>query len=270
MEKIERFVVKRADRVVVPSKLLKRVVVEWGAEEGKVRVIPNAVDARRPHLQTRSLAPAVSLTQSFGAARPSDTMPAAPRNGLGSGRLAQGRSKRIHLITIGRLVPWKGFDDAIRALRYVHKNIHDCELIVIGDGPERARLMALAAEESLESFVRFVGVIPHEHLDEYWSQAAVFVLPSGYEGFAHLVIEAWAAGVPVIASSIPANMEIIRDGATGLLAPYRYPLALADAVVRLLQDAVLRESLVMQGKKEFEKYQWTAIFDETMKVLFNK
>jgi glycosyltransferase involved in cell wall biosynthesis len=110
-------------------------------------------------------------------------------------------------------------------------------LLVVGDGPLRPALEQKAKERGLNGTVRFLGTVPGAaRLLPHFN---VFVLSSVWEGMSNGLLEAMAAGRPVVATRVGGNPEVVVDGETGLLVPLRDPRAMADAVLRLLRDPEL-------------------------------
>jgi glycosyltransferase involved in cell wall biosynthesis len=133
---------------------------------------------------------------------------------------------RTTLLSVGNLVPVKGHDFAIRALRL----LPDMNLVIIGDGPERAALGALAQELSVDDRVTFAPVMAQEHLRHYFGAADALVLASSREGWANVLLESMACGTPVIASKVGGTPEIVTAPEAGVIMAQRTPEALADAV----------------------------------------
>ncbi len=229
LEIIERYVVKNASHIVVPSIFLKNVVRGWGAHENRVTVIPNAINA------------------------PVSTLPH--------------KEMQFSILAIGRLVPWKGFSDLIQAFQTVLKSYPHATLTIVGDGPERAHLEQLAQDANVATQTQFTGPVPRENLSRYWQDATIFALPSGYEGFPHLVLEAWAEGVPVVVSDRAGNTGIVRNGENGLVVPYQDSVALSNGMMALLLDAHLRERLRAHGVESLAQFRWERIMDEIIALL---
>jgi glycosyltransferase involved in cell wall biosynthesis len=226
--------VRCADRVIVPSRYLRDMVVGWGAPPERVHVITNALP---PDAGT------VDLSQSEARA----TL------GLGAEPL---------LLTVARLVPWKGIDHLIRALSAVP----EARLLVAGEGPDESRLRALADGAGVTGRVTFLGRVSRERLALYFRAADYAVLYSGYEGLSHVLLEALAAGTPVIVSDKGGNPELVRHGVNGLLVPYPNPDALAAA----LRDAFSGETrahLAAHTGDGLERFAWEALVAQTLAVL---
>ena len=141
-----------------------------------------------------------------------------PENGVDPERipLSQGWSppepgKRFRFVTVGRLVPYKGFDLILQAMAQSTDLRRDAELIVIGDGPSRAALEAQALELGLSSIVTFTGWVEHAKLQEHLRGAQVFVFPSLREFGGGVVVEAMACGLPPIVVNYGGPGEIVSD-----------------------------------------------------------
>ena len=145
------------------------------------------------------------------------------------------------LLFVGRLVERKGVEVLIRALPFMTEHA-DLRLVVIGEGPERARLEAQAARSGVTERVEFRGRVPHEELLQAYRDADVFILPAvvdgkgDTEGLGVVLLEALRMGVPVVASDAGGIPDIVRDGETGWLVPPGETAPLARAV----QDVLAR------------------------------
>ena len=146
---------------------------------------------------------------------------------------------------------WKrGNEQLLEAAALVRQAIPSATLVVVGDGPLRPALEARAQELGLNGSVRFLGAVPQAarlipHFD-------VFVLSSVWEGMSNSLLEAMAAGRPVVATRVGGNPEVVVDGETGLLVPPRDARALADATVRLLRDRELARRFGDAGRRRVE------------------
>ena len=150
--------------------------------------------------------------------------------------------------TVTRLNRVKRADVLLRALASLQQG-HG---VVVGDGPERARLEAIAGQLELAERVQFVG---HQRDVRPWLAALdVFVLSSDWEGMSNALLEAMAAGLPVVATRVGGNPEVVVDGVTGLLVPPSDPDALAEAIVRLLRDPALRRRMGRAGRRRVEEH----------------
>lgn len=137
------------------------------------------------------------------------------------------------LITIGSLIPRKGVDRILSALALL-KTSHRFRLLIIGCGPEEARLKQQAIQTGLADRTEFLGQIPPDKIPQQLLNSDLFLLASDGEGRANAVIEAMAAGLPILASRIDGMAELVRHGDNGLLFDYQSPESLAHALVQLL------------------------------------
>jgi glycosyltransferase involved in cell wall biosynthesis len=148
---------------------------------------------------------------------------------------------RRTIIVVANLRPEKGHDVLIDAAGLVLKRFPEARFEVVGDGPERVRLTALAAARGLSRAFTFLG-----HRDDVSARlgsADIFVLPSRSEAFPNAVLEAMAAGLPIVASGVGGIPELIVDGRTGLLVPAGDSAALAERLCRLMADEPLAARL---------------------------
>lgn len=140
------------------------------------------------------------------------------------------------LVTVARLSTEKGLDDLLRAVAQLRASGSSVALEVVGDGPQRGELEALAAQLEIADCVRFAGFVSHgPQLIAALDRADVFVLPSRSEGLPHSVVEAMARGLPIVASAVGGLPALLADGG-GVIVPIGDPAALADALAHLLGD----------------------------------
>ncbi|MEK6221414.1 MAG: glycosyltransferase family 4 protein, partial [Chloroflexota bacterium] len=143
------------------------------------------------------------------------------------------------LLIVGRVVYQKGIDLLLRALA----GIPDLEWVlrVAGDGPLRAELLTLAGELGIAERVEFLGWQSKDELVKRYCEANLYVYPSRHEGMPNVVLEAMSSGLPVIASEIAGNEELVIPGETGLLVPEDDSAELLLAIRSLIRDAGLRK-----------------------------
>lgn len=149
------------------------------------------------------------------------------------------------LLFVGRLVERKGAEFAVRALALLRDRGRSVSLAIVGDGPERNALERLADELGVREAVRFAGMVAPSEVSAYYRRAAVMLMPAvtdwkgEQEGFGMVLVEAMLSGLPVVATVSGGIPDVIEDGVTGVLVPERDPEALADAVLRFLDDTAL-------------------------------
>ena len=151
---------------------------------------------------------------------------------IGTAVPSDARGPRV--IVVSNLIPYKGHDYFLIAWKEVLAAFPDAVALLVGDGPARPTLEAQARRLGIEHAVRFLGV--REDVPALLASADVFVHPSLQEGYSNAVLEAMAAGRPIVATAVGGNVEAIADGRTGLLVPPRDSAALKAAMLRLLHD----------------------------------
>jgi glycosyltransferase involved in cell wall biosynthesis len=161
-------------------------------------------------------------------------------------RVLGGSETRPLVLTPARLNAQKGHDALLEAIVAVP----DALFLLAGDGPDRERLEARAAELGVAERVRFLG--RREDVPQLLAACDVFALPSLYDGSSLAVLEAMAAGRAVVSSAIGGTAELIEDGETGLLVPPGDPAALATALRRLIGDEELRSRIADRGRQRVE------------------
>jgi glycosyltransferase involved in cell wall biosynthesis len=152
------------------------------------------------------------------------------------------------VLGVGRLVPQKGFDVLVEAFARAAGNRPDWHLMILGDGPERERLMRLATELAISERFHLPGNV--QGVGRYTGECDVFVLSSRYEGFPNALLEAMAAGAAVIATDcLSGPRDIVRSGTDGLLVAPDDATALANAIQRLMADEQVRRRLGAAGRE---------------------
>ncbi len=239
LKQIQLGVALAADKIIVPSEYLKRIVSAWGVPAEKITVIYNGFE-----LSSVAKVPAKQLN-------------------LGA----------HSVVSVGRLVPWKGFDTLIEAVANLaghittsgQKSYSDLRLYILGDGPDRATLAQRASE--LKAPVTFLGKVDHGTVLQYLASANVFALNTAYEGFSHLLLEAMAMGVPIITTPVGGNVELIADGKNGLFVPQGDVRSLADTIERVLKDDHLARQLSTAGKSRVAEFSDEKMLRELQIVL---
>ncbi|HXF59062.1 MAG TPA: glycosyltransferase family 4 protein [Candidatus Saccharimonadales bacterium] len=168
---------------------------------------------------------------------------------------------------VGRLRKYKGAQIAIRALPHVIRRVPEARLEIVGDGPYREPLKALARRLKMRDRIEFLGPLLHRYKVEALNQAMVAVAPSPKEGWGLTVIEANACGTPVVASRSPGLIESVRDGETGILVPHGDVKALADAIADLLTDRPRRLAMAAAGLRWAHEFTWERCYRESRAVM---
>lgn len=155
------------------------------------------------------------------------------------------QSNRV-ILTVGRLESrerYKGFDEVIDVMPHLIKRFPNLKYLIIGDGPDRARLEAKTASLGIAANVVFAGYIPESEKVAHYNLADVYVMPSIGEGFGIVLIEAAACGVPVVGSKSDGSREALQDGQLGRLVDPKRPDELVQAVAGILEIAPPRRRI---------------------------
>jgi len=233
VKRLRAYWVRQGTRIIVPSMYLKNIVQSWAVAEEKISVIYNAVAGE--HTQRTAAPPLI-------------------------GRLSPHAGK---IVSAGRLVPWKGFGDLIAAV----EKVPGAGLVIIGDGPRKQELEALVRKRNLNDRIFFTGQISRDEVLWYLDHADLFVLNSTYEGLPHIVLEAFAANTPVIATDTGGTGELVRDGYNGLLIPPGDIDSLERAIRSICDNEQLGKELAGNGFKTVQRFSWQRLADQTETVL---
>ncbi len=204
--RLAAYAYRLADRVIAVSHDVRsRFLDDLPVPRDRVKVILNGIDTER--------------------FRPREGAADAERLGIAGAPL---------LGTVCRLVHMKGISTLLEALSLVRRDLPEAALVVVGDGPARGDLESLAESLGLEDSVRFLG--NRDDVDAIYPQLDVYVQPTYAEGISLTMLEACSCAVPVVATRVGGNPEIVDDGRTGLLVPPRDAQVLAEAIKRTVQD----------------------------------
>ncbi len=233
-----RRAVQSADAIIAVSHQTARDLIELaGAPEEKITVV---YEAASPSL--RPLPPQEARAQ------------VAARWGI----------TRPYFLFVSTIEPRKNLATLLRALVHVRQT-HDVELAVVGGrGWLYEPTLALLHHLGLDPYVRLLGTVPNEELPALYSGSIALVYPSLYEGFGLPPLEAMACGAPVVASNAACLPEIIGDA--GLLVDPRDDVALANAMLHVLEDTALRDNLVAAGYARAARFSWRQTALETLNV----
>lgn len=223
------FVLSRVDAIVVPSGYLVDVFREFGLN---ATVVPNVVDLSQFHYRERN--PLLSQL-------------------------------RPHLVCTRGFSAYYSVDVVVRAFAEVKKAYPGTKLDLVGGGPLEADVRKLVAELEL-SDVNFAGVASREEIGKYYDQADIFINASWLDNMPVSIIEAFAAGTPVVTTSPESIPYLVEHERTGLLSPVGDEKALAASVVRLLSEPGLAARLAQNAYQESSKYTWKAVRGQWLKV----
>jgi glycosyltransferase involved in cell wall biosynthesis len=170
------------------------------------------------------------------------------------------------ILSVGRVVHQKGLDLALAALAGLTQL--EWDWCVAGDGPQLPALREIVRQKGLDGRVHFVGWQRADELRKKYATANLFLFPSRHEGMPNAVLEAMASGLPVIATRIAGNEDLVEDGRTGVLVPVEDVEALQQALRELLNDAEKRESMGRAGRARVEQmYGWQPVAAQYQSIL---
>lgn len=164
------------------------------------------------------------------------------------------------VLYVGRLVDRKGIRYLLQAIPGILRNVKDAKFLIVGQGPLEGLIRKYAAERGITSALTLLKNVPDKSMHEIYASCDVLVLPSLYEAFPMVILEALASEKAVIATRVGGVPEIIEDGQTGVLVKPADAQALEDSIVSLVQNQTLRRQLARNGRKLVESaYEWGKI-----------
>ena len=227
----QKIVAKKANKVIVPSKYLEKIVTMWNVDSKKIQVIYNAFSPQKVVEEKYSLRTRFHVSGNT-------------------------------IFTVGRLVPWKGFD----VLVDVVKNLPQVRLVIAGDGPEEKKLKSKIKKLKLEGRVSLLGRLEQGELLRRIKASDLFVLNTGYEGLSHQLLEVMSVETPIITTNIGGNPEVIKDGKEGLLVEYNKK-ELKTAITDLLNDKPFSIRLAKNAKTKLKKFSKENMLESLVKEL---
>lgn len=238
LKKVEKYVADGADLIITPSNYLKTVISNWGVDSKKIKVVYNGF--RFDEIKTTK----VSLRKKYN----------------------------LHgtiLISIGRLVPWKGFSGLVDMMVNLKKEIPDSILLIAGDGPDMEGLKSQVTGHNLQDSVIFLGRLDQKILFEYIKASDLFVLNTHYEGFSHQILETMALGTPIITTDVGGNPEAIKNNETGVLVAYNDVEALKTKAIDLIRNPNVTGSMVRKAKEKVKSFTDEKMLEELSSILIN-
>jgi glycogen(starch) synthase len=238
---VERWITNRSERVIACSFYMREQIADiFGVEEGRVSVIPNGIDPE--DLQPQDPAELDRLRSEFAA-----------------------RDEKLVLL-IGRLVYEKGFQLALEAMPQLVARLPETRFLVAGSGTHEAELRRQAAELGLMPHGSFLGWIGDDVLHSLYRIADLTVVPSIYEPFGLVALEAMASGCPCIVADTGGLREVVPHEEAGLRFRARDPEALADVAERVLGDDELGRRLVAEAYEHIRRFDWADVAEQTAAV----
>ncbi len=243
-----------ADRVVAATPA-EHAQLMWlyRAKRRKIEIVPPGVDVQR-------FKPVVSRTKANIRAR-------------------LGFDKRHLLLFVGRIEPLKGIDTILQAMALLRENapgmLQETQFALVGGDPrakgdpEMERIQQMVVDFDLSENVTFLGAKDQSQLPEYYNASTAVIMPSDYESFGMVALEAMASGVPVIASAVGGLAFLVRDGETGYHVPVREPKALAARICCLLDSEERREHMGRMASHVANDYAWSNIAARLIDIFGN-
>lgn len=224
---------KRLDGRIFVSEAVREYITHYFP--GDSRVIPNGIDFER------FAASDIKPIEKFDDGRPT-------------------------ILFVGRLEKRKGFRHLIRAFPYIKESIPDARLLVVGaySDEEKAPFIRYARAHKLHG-INFVGWVSRQELPRYFRTAQLFCAPStGFESFGIVLLEAMAAGLPIVASDIAGYRQVLTNGIEGELVEPDDPETIAHASIKLLSDEKLRNAMSQRGRETAARYDWPIIAQQVI------
>jgi glycosyltransferase involved in cell wall biosynthesis len=170
-----------------------------------------------------------------------------------------------YVLFVGRMDYRKGLFDLIECVRYVAEENPRALFVLAGSGPLKHQVSIRAAKMGIEKNLLFTGYVSKHQLIELYQNASVFVLPSHYEGLPTVMLEAMACGVPVVATSIGGQIDVISDKSNGFLVPVGSTEDMARPILRLLSDKDLAGRMGKAARETIERgYTWDKISEKVL------
>ena len=163
------------------------------------------------------------------------------------------------ILFVGKLLPVKGVQYLIQAMDIIRRREADARLLLVGDGDQRDCLRSLVKQLNLGKHVTFVGWVSNEKVPKYMAASDVFVLPSLSEGFALVILEAMASGLPIVATRVGGLPDIVKERRNGFLVEPRSPMEIAEKILLLSADGELRRRFSRNNKRKVKAYSWPAV-----------
>lgn len=226
LKRVEGFVARHADIVITPCEYLKNIVAGWGAKVDRVRIVYNAVDFKMVEPINKPIS-------------------------------------EIWIVSIGRLVPWKGMDMLIDVVADIVKEFPHVRLKIIGGGPEEDILNSKVKSQKLGNSVEVVGDVPHGTALSYINTCDLFVLNSGYEGLSHVILEALSCSKPVLASKAGGNTELGLEKEN--LFEYDNAGEIKEKIIQFLRSG--NSGRVAHEHDFFDQFKFETMIAKTKEVL---
>jgi glycosyltransferase involved in cell wall biosynthesis len=222
---LELKLIKASDMITTVSNTIAREMKEYGLNPSDISVMYNGVDEKFFY----------------------PTQKTSKENGK-------------YIMYVGRIDREKGLFDLVECGRYVCNEMNNVYFILAGNGRDLSRLKQKTKKVGLENKFKFLGQVDKNQLVKLYQNASIFVLPSYHEGLPGVVLEAMSCGLPVITTDVRGNRDLISNGKNGIIVSSRAPKKLADAIISILNDDKMQNTLGKNARKTIEEnYTWDII-----------
>lgn len=230
LKKIQKKVAQSAEKIIVPSYYFKGVIENWGINSKKIEVIYNGIE----------------LSQSVEVRPP--------------------QIEKV-LLSVGRLVPWKGFGVLIECMPEILKYYPDLKLKIVGEGPQREELENLIEILELENNVILTGQLPREKLLELKINSSIFVFNTNWESFSFDTVECMNLGLPIITTVVGSLPELIQNDIDGILIEPNNRKQIVSAINKILINDDFRERIIRNAFNKSKRFSIEKTLDNLEKVL---
>jgi glycosyltransferase involved in cell wall biosynthesis len=232
-----KMVLRSAQTIIVKERESANRVASYVVDRNKVVILPNGVDKSRFRLNRLKCREQIGLKDNEKA-----------------------------ILYVGRLEPVKNVESLLIAFAKIREQFQDVRLLLVGTGTEMSRLVRIAAQTQIDRFTSFVGRVSLRDVPRYMVAADILVLPSISEGSPNVVLEALAAGVPVLASNVGGVPDLVRHRREGLLFEPGDVSQMVDSLTIMLQDSQLMRKMSKEGKKRADRFPLDGVNDKIFQM----
>ncbi|MEF8873953.1 MAG: glycosyltransferase family 4 protein [Candidatus Thermoplasmatota archaeon] len=259
------------------SKLLSRpVIAEWRGSElllketgfreslkKKILHHSSLNILRSSHMKEKALALESSAEIFISASKGVDT-----ERFSSSGNIEE-EIEGTNLLYVGRLHEVKGLPSLLKAFSTINEKYPEARLTLIGKGPFKDVLVELSKRLDISDQVEFTGEIEHGELPKHYQRGDIFILPSLSEGLSNVLMEAMASGLPIVATEVGGNPELVKDGKGGYLVQPENPSALAEALKSLIEEKDMREKMGEFNRRCIQRYEQERVLERRAEIFEN-
>jgi glycosyltransferase involved in cell wall biosynthesis len=186
-------------------------------------------------------------------------------NGVDTKQFERKRNKHkgIVLLCVARLIKRKGVDYLIRAMPQIISKNKEIRLLIVGEGPEKEKLLDIASSLNVKKHVEFIGKEDHDNMPKIYQNADIFILPSLNEGMSNTVLEAMASGLPIITTDTGGTKELVKGN--GIVVRQKSSKEITEAVIQL-SNAKKRKAYGIKSRQLAQKLSWSKVSEEYIEL----